>query len=500
MNGTPTANARRLAAVDAACAVGISLLALSLYAATLQPDLGGPEDTPKFQFLGYVLGTAHPPGYPLYVMLSHLFVKLPIGTIAYRANLFSATMAAFACGLTYLIGRQVGAGRWAALCGAAGLATGFSFWIGAVFAEVYGLAAAMVALTASLLLRWGARGGTGPLLAAVAAFALGMGNHLTLAGLAPAAVSYVFWRDRRILTPRNILAIALILFVGAAQYAFIIIRTNQQAPYLESSASSVRDLVSVVTAERFAGQRFSFTLTTLLTEQIPAVLRVIGHELGLIGLAFVALGTIFAAVQRSASIALLLGGATGMLAMVVNLQGDTNGFVVPVMVLLWPIAAYGATALSQRLRGRRLVMGVDLAERGASPLTAVRISLGTIALIAATAMPIANARGNYAAADQSHKTEDSRLYRALFEQLPPGAAVVSQDYSVDSALQYMMFTGAGDGKDIARIGFGSQAVRDAARAKRRVFAFTTAATFLAAEGLRFERVASRNGALFAHFR
>ena len=150
MNGTPTANARRLWAIDTACAVGIGLLALTLYGATLQPDLGGPEDTPKFQFLGYVLGTAHPPGYPLYSMLSYLFVKLPIGTIAYRANLFSAAMAAVACALTYLIGRQIGAGRWTALCGAGGLATGYSFWIGAVFAEVYGLAAAMVALTASL--------------------------------------------------------------------------------------------------------------------------------------------------------------------------------------------------------------------------------------------------------------------------------------------------------------------------------------------------------------
>jgi hypothetical protein len=38
-------------------------MALSLYVLTLQPDLGGPEDTPKFQFLGHVLGTAHPPGY-----------------------------------------------------------------------------------------------------------------------------------------------------------------------------------------------------------------------------------------------------------------------------------------------------------------------------------------------------------------------------------------------------------------------------------------------------
>src|SRR6186713_1731671 len=79
--------ARRLWVIDAGCAIGIGLLALTLYAATLQPDLGGPEDTPKFQFLGHVLGTAHPPGYPLYAMLSGVFVHLvPIGPIAYRAN------------------------------------------------------------------------------------------------------------------------------------------------------------------------------------------------------------------------------------------------------------------------------------------------------------------------------------------------------------------------------------------------------------------------------
>ena len=91
-------------------------------------------------------------------------------------------------------------------------------------------------------------------------------------------------------------------------------------------------------------------------------------------------------------------------------------------------------------------MGVDNAGRDAAPLAALRISLGTMALIAAAAMPVVNLRANYAAADQSRKVEESRLYRALFEQLPHGAAVVSEDYSVDSALQYMMFTGAGDGK------------------------------------------------------
>ena len=119
---------------EAAVAAAVAATALGIYLATLQPDFGGPEDTPKFQFIGYVLGTPHPPGYPLYVLLSHPFVALPIGTIAYRANLFSAVMAAVACAVAYAIGRQLDARRWPAVCAALGLATGASFWRSAVFA------------------------------------------------------------------------------------------------------------------------------------------------------------------------------------------------------------------------------------------------------------------------------------------------------------------------------------------------------------------------------
>ncbi len=213
-----TAHHKRLPSGDVLCALAVGALALILYVATLQPDLGGPEDTPKFQFLGYVLGTAHPPGYPLYVMLSHLFVQLPIGTIAYRANLFSAVMASLAVALAYVVTRQIGARRSAAFTAAAGLATGYSFWTSAVFAEVYSLAAVMAALTISLLLAWGARGATSLLLAAVAAFGLGLGNHLTIVGLLPGAAAYVLLRDRRVVTGRVMGAAVVVMLVCLAQY------------------------------------------------------------------------------------------------------------------------------------------------------------------------------------------------------------------------------------------------------------------------------------------
>ena len=60
------------------------------------------------------------PGYPLYVMLSHVFVQLPVGSIAYRANHFSAFMAAIACAMAYVVARQLGARRWYSACAAIG--------------------------------------------------------------------------------------------------------------------------------------------------------------------------------------------------------------------------------------------------------------------------------------------------------------------------------------------------------------------------------------------
>jgi hypothetical protein len=467
--GSATVVIMRSRARDVLVAAGVAAAGLALYVATLQPDFGGPEDTPKFQFIGYVLGIPHPPGYPLYVLLSHAFVALPIGTIAYRANLFSAVMAALACSLVYVISRQLGARRWTSLCAALGLATGASFWRSAVFAEVYSLAAVMAALTIALLLAWGARGGTCRLLATIGAFAFGLGNHLTIVGMAPAVAFYVFARGRRVLTVRTMAASALVLLMGVAQYCLIVIRTRQEAPYLETRASHVIDLVGVVTAERFAGQRFAFGPTVLFTDHLPALASLIARELGLVGTGTFLLGV--AAGLRRADPRLVMGAAAGMFGMVLNISGDLKGFITPLMALLWPFTALAVDAIAKRARsiggGGRIASGLVFA--------------------AAAILPVNNVVANYNEADESGHTEEARFLRAAFSQVPDGAAFVPEDYWSDMALHYYRFTGeAGRGR-ILRIGFDAMQVRLASREKHRVFAFAGAATFLAAEGLRFMR-------------
>ena len=116
---------RRSETAFAVLAFAISFL---LYLRTLYPGLNGIGDTPKFQFVGKVLGTPHPPGYPVHTLLGWLFAQLPFGNLAWRINLLSAVSASFAVVLVFVLTRRLGASAPAALAAALSFACGPVFW------------------------------------------------------------------------------------------------------------------------------------------------------------------------------------------------------------------------------------------------------------------------------------------------------------------------------------------------------------------------------------
>ena len=63
---------------------------------------------------------------------------------------------------------------------------------------------------------------------------------------------------RLALAPRTILLTVGLLAVGFSQYSLILIRTWQQAPYLEARATTFTELVEGVTARRYANENGAF--------------------------------------------------------------------------------------------------------------------------------------------------------------------------------------------------------------------------------------------------
>src|ERR1044072_1456679 len=76
-------------------------LAFALYLFTLAPTVTL-VDSGELILAVQTLGVAHPPGFPLYVLLAHLFSLLPFGNIAVRIHVFSAVFAALASSLMVL--------------------------------------------------------------------------------------------------------------------------------------------------------------------------------------------------------------------------------------------------------------------------------------------------------------------------------------------------------------------------------------------------------------
>lgn len=118
------------------------------YTATLAPTvLEG--DAALFQYTPYVLGVTYPTGFPLYILLTKVWLSLlPYGEIAWRMNLFSALCGAAALPLIYraarrLFGLASEAGQpalnLAALTATLTFATIPTFWRWATEAKTYTL-------------------------------------------------------------------------------------------------------------------------------------------------------------------------------------------------------------------------------------------------------------------------------------------------------------------------------------------------------------------------
>jgi hypothetical protein len=180
----------------------------------------------------WTLGIAHPPGYPLYTMLAHLFAKaLPFGEILFRINLFSAFCNALAAAVASALIWDITRDRFAGWFTATLIAFSPLLWQYSVLTEVFALNQLIICVY--LLLFWKLHnnwGATRLWLALAFTAGLGASHHHTSILITGPLLLYGIWsgRQQRSMLRSFLLAVPMGL-IGMLPYAYLLI-ASQSVP------------------------------------------------------------------------------------------------------------------------------------------------------------------------------------------------------------------------------------------------------------------------------
>jgi hypothetical protein len=221
----PSPAKRYLAASSAAA------IALAVYTWTLAPSVTG-EDSGELIAAAYTLGIAHPPGYPLWCMVAHVFTWLPGPSVAWTVNFSSAFFGAAAVFVTTILITHLTRAPFIALCGGLLLAFSHEFWEQSLIAEVYALNIFFIALCTLWLYHWHRTKDGRYLWYFALAYGFSLGNHNTMHLLGPVFGAFILATDplRTSHISRYIGMAALAFIIAIVIHAYIPLRSLANPP------------------------------------------------------------------------------------------------------------------------------------------------------------------------------------------------------------------------------------------------------------------------------
>lgn len=203
-----------------------------VYLKTLAPTVTA-EDSGELIAASFCLGIAHPPGYPLWTMLTHLFTYLPINNIAWRVNFSSALFASAAVAMLFFLLLLLTQNRIAAISVSLGMAYSATFWLQAVITEVYTLNACFVIGLLLILVYWEKyeRAEDRYLYLFSFLYGLSLCNHHSMALLGPVYLFYILAVDLKLLVRFKSIGIMFAVFtIGLLPYIYLPIRSLSNPP------------------------------------------------------------------------------------------------------------------------------------------------------------------------------------------------------------------------------------------------------------------------------
>ncbi len=396
--------------------VVVAVASLVLFVRTLLPGMAF-DDWGEMQSVPWVLGIPHPTGYPTYVMTAWLFEHLlaPLGSVAFRANLYSAVCIALA--LATAVSIQVRLGVRPVIAGVAAYATGLigTIWASATVAEVNPLHVLLVALIIDRSLAWAQSHRLRDLALGGLLVGVSLANHPLTVLVAPYAIAFVVYTGWSTLRehPRWLLAPVLTGALGLCAYLYLPIAASFDPPLVYNNPVTWEAFKFLVTGQQFQGQYdglLSSSGPQHFLDSLPQLWDVAWEELAVpVSLLGLAGALVLIRRRTAAAVMLVLIGVTGVYAWANYLHLE-HYLLVPFLVagILAGVALDGlATAIASFLPAPR---------RGLpGPAVALAGAVVAAALLVAN-LPAQDRSGDHSAADYAD---------AVFAVLPTNAAILS---------------------------------------------------------------------------
>jgi len=453
--------------VEFACAGAVFLIALLLYSWTLAPTVTL-TDSGELIVVAHGLGVAHPPGFPLWVILAHLASLVPLGNVAVRINFSSALFAALASAILTLVvaelmittpylptwkkrsaqqkkkaeDSRIGQLLICAPALGAGLLMAFSrtLWSYATIAEVYTLNTLLILVVLFLMLRWrrcivadrrdagqAITTHDGWLYAAALTFGLALGVHHVTVGLVLPAVAAIVYRTEglRFFASRRLVYAALIS-VGAlvAVYAYLPFAASGSPVINWGNPRSVQEIWWHITGRQYR-VFLSFT-PKMMGAQFFEFCKMASREFGLAWLplplvfAFAGIGSAFKRDRTTFWFLLFIVIANLAYDLSYQIAEDKDAYYLPVFISIAIAAGFGIRWLIQ------LAVSKSMSVTRSYLVAATAILLTSVTAFAAN-WPVNNRRDYFIAYDYVEN---------LFSTIEPNGLLLTQDWQVASPMFY----------------------------------------------------------------
>ncbi|PYJ79123.1 MAG: hypothetical protein DME69_05905 [Verrucomicrobia bacterium] len=460
------------------CASMVFLAALLLYSWTLAPTVTL-VDSGELIVVAHGLGVAHPPGFPLWVLLAHLASLVPVGNVAMRVNFSSALFAALASAmLTFVVAELMitasclaaskrrkksaqqskkahdsGVGHLLVFAPAlgAGLLMAFSrtLWFYATITEVYALNTLLILVIFFLMLRWRRRiiadrrdigaamdaghatsaitGHDTFLYAAALVFGLALGVHHVTVALVLPALGVIVYRTEglRFFTSRRLMYAALIS-TGAlvAVYTYLPLAALRAPVINWGNPRSLQEIWWHVTGRQYR-VFLSFT-PKIMGEQFVEFCRMALREFGLSwlplpqALAFAGLVNAFKKDRTTFWFLLFIVIANLAYDLSYEIAEDKDAYYLPVFISIAIAAGFGLRWLIQRAVSKSMPLGK-------------RYLVATIIVLLAPAIAF---MGNWPFNNRRHYFIAHDYVENLFSAIEPNGLLLTLDWQVESPMFY----------------------------------------------------------------